>query len=204
MTTTTDPHETVTAVAGYLRALMVATGIRRDSCILGTRLAREVLAYFGLPATAVPVRFAVFNPAAWALLEANDGALPDPLPDGAWSVGVAASGVHGPGRWDGHLVLRVDVAEPLLLDVTIDQASRPERGIVLDEPVVAPWPDRLAADGGPFVFVDGADNRLAYEVIEDTLWRRSPDWTRGGADLRRLTGLAIRAVRGAETGSRVR
>jgi hypothetical protein len=41
-----------------------------------------------------------------------------------------------PGKWTEHLV--VNLADQVLIDLTLDQADRPQHGIVLPMPVVAP------------------------------------------------------------------
>ena len=105
-----------------------------DRCILNTRVVMDVLAPFALQVEPLAVQVDVYNniavnaiAAEYAKHEPTYKLERMPSPEGFWSVSV------GPGpavahKWPGHLVTLVDGIE--LLDLTLPQANRPEKGIV--------------------------------------------------------------------------
>jgi hypothetical protein len=143
------------------------------SCISSVRILTEVLDYFGHSSEPLPCTTMVFNAKGYELAE--QGVPVDQWPPEAHSVGALGSGRLKPevNGWDGHLVALVE--DHWLVDPSLDQFSRPERGIttvpvVLD---VTMWTDRSRACqwGRP----DG--QVLVYQVMPSPgPWRESPDW----------------------------
>lgn len=162
-----------------------------DSCIASTRTLIEVLNYFGHTAIPLPVVVLAFNPAAWKLN--LEGAPIDQWPAEAWSVGVQGSGVMNreSNRWDGHLVALVD--NERLLDPSLDQLTRPERGIPMSPGTfrVANW-----SEGTQMLFERPDGVVIIYERMQDAGdWRKSPDWSKRESLIRSTAGSAIRRLR---------
>ena len=166
------------------------------TCIITTRVLIQVLEYFGQPARPQPVIVAVINQAAIDYLDQHPGTPPDEWPPQAWSVGVNGTGISNPAtkNWDGHLVALLDDAtgEHWLIDASLDQLSRPERGIELEPAVLLlnrPWDGRRESWTSPY----GA---LIYEATPTPGdWRHSPDWRSQRAQVQRVAGAAIRRLR---------
>jgi hypothetical protein len=125
-------------VARRMRSTML-TQYRPDSCVVATRALIDALAHFGVRAMPLVARALVLSPAvAQALREYNPQTLrvPEILQlceqMGGWSVGVGWPDVEVPGHWEGHLVTLIEGTR--VVDLTLDQASRPMRDIRL-EPV---------------------------------------------------------------------
>jgi hypothetical protein len=113
---------------------------RPDCCIAATRILLSVADYFRLTALPLCVQATVFNPVMSQRLEheampSQEEAERSWFPAGCHSVGLGVPGDSEPGRWQGHLVA---VVERHLLDITLDQASRPQHGIVLPAVCVCP------------------------------------------------------------------
>ncbi len=98
-----------------------------------------------------------------------------------------------PGKWPGHLV--ATLGGKVLINLTLDQADRPEHGIVLPVPIVAPLsPEFLTHEGQMVGMVNGC--RVVYEARpDDCSFERSNDWKSRkrhaavvGAAIRRLKG----------------
>jgi hypothetical protein len=171
-----------TNVVEFLLTEGRATILRRfhaDSCVASTRVVIEVLDYFGIRAKPQPVRLRIFNPEATRLVAAGVELLPEHKDAGAWIVevegtGRMTAGADGRRRWDGHLVaVAINPAGPdVAIDLSLDQASRPQRNIRL-EPTsfVLPdgWRDR------PFG-IEQNGCTIAYTAIDSGNWRAG-DWT---------------------------
>lgn len=142
------------------------------SCIAWSRIGRDVLARLGVRSECVPVTLRVANNQAREHLAAGR---PDLVcsGDGSWVVAVGGGGRRRAGRWDGHMVVLVEGIA--LVDLTLHQAARPERGIrvgpswfALEEPFV---------HGSQVVYelCDGV--ALRYERKNDLPpWEQSPAW----------------------------
>lgn len=148
------------------------------SCIASTRIAIDVLAEFGIAADALPVHAYIFNAPLWKRLEA--GECPEAREierlyevDGSWSIGLGFGGDMGENKWPGHLVALVRRPQ-VIVDLSLDQASRPERQIHL-APIVAPADQSFLAGAGQLVGSVN-DTVIAYETIEEHGYLGSPDW----------------------------
>jgi hypothetical protein len=161
---------------------------RRDLCVLATRVAIDVAAYFGVQAAPMPVKVVLYN-AAFARHIADEFAGVDRADvaswgDGSYSVGIGYGAPERAGAWDGHLIA---VADGWFGDFSIQQAERVQHHIVTGPAVVGPiieprW--NVANDAG--VEVD-------YMCIHDDRWRKAPDW-KDAARRRHLAGRIIRAL----------
>jgi hypothetical protein len=176
-------------------ALHIGTLYRPDCCIAAAAILIDVLDYFRLTAKPLSVIATVFNPQMTERIEregvpTREEAERDWFPRGCWALAVG-TGDPEPGKWPGHLV--ATLGERVLLDLTLDQADRPRRGIALPMPLVVPFPAAfLAGDGEISGIVNGC--RVVYQARpDDRTFENSRDWvvkkrrsTVVGAAIRRL------------------
>lgn len=159
-----------------------------DCCIAATRHGIEALRYFGVEAQPVKVQTFAGNAdwIRWIEQLAAAGRSPDDeaMPDGSWSVGIdlSADGVRATsarGRYPGHLVF---VADGFLIDLSLGQMSRPERGMTL--PFCAAFDlsghERWDNDGAGFrvEHLPGEVVAVIYKRLPEVDWRDAPDWRR--------------------------
>jgi hypothetical protein len=187
----------------------------RRSCIAATRIGIDVLDYFGVKAEPLPLFVLVMNGEALDLLgegmsQAELGVEmrkygPDE-PGGPWSIGVGAVIENSPD-WAGHVVIAVP-NEGALLDLAIDQASRPHKGLPIpDEGQLFPIDDEDWWSGQhPRTAFAGrlADLRMGLVLDRNCPdpegFKRSPNWRRDGSGdsrrvFREVTGTIIRLVK---------
>lgn len=184
-----------------------------DSCIATTRIGIDVLDYFGIKATALPISAVVFNKEALDLLTSGTSmedlkaimaAIPIDEPGGPWSIGVGAGGPLKHNDWAGHLIATIPEASTII-DLSIDQASRPHKNFtlvpyhaVLDEDDWWSGKEPMAT----FSNADGCYLLLDRRVPDPVGYLSSPNWKRtsnveGGKPFKALTGRIIRAVKDA-------
>jgi hypothetical protein len=165
---------------------------RRDLCILATRVAIDVAAYFGVQAVPMPVKVVLYNE-PFARHVANEFADVDRTNvaswgDDSWSVGIGCGTPKRVGGWDGHLIA---VADGCFGDFSIQQAERLAHNIVTGPALVGPY------SGAPmWQAMNDTGTVIEYRPIEDNQWRAAPDW-RDSVRRRPLVGKIIRAVREA-------
>lgn len=178
---------------------VLARYYRPDCCIAATRVAVDALARFGLEAAPAPTDVVILNPPLRARLDGGvapeDRAEPQRLAglDGAGSVGIGFGAGPGEGfdprtGYDGHLVA---VCQGHLIDLTLPQASRPDREVRLSPVAQAFGPEaagRFAA--GERVWLDVNGCAVGYRRKPEAVgYRTSPDWAR-----RRNLGIADEVV----------
>jgi len=171
---------------GHIVREAVLQCYRPDSCVGSTRILIAVLAHYDIRSVQLPVQVAVYN-AAFSLGVKRLRQLPreDPLSrarikrrkGGARAILIGyGSDVPFHAGWDGHLVAWVPNRK-IIIDASIDQASRPQHSINLPRCLVLDGADSRFAKGslplcaehdGSVLRYDAAPNNLAY--IE------SPDW----------------------------
>jgi hypothetical protein len=197
---TGDALEAFCSDAARLVRAGVLERFRPDTCILTVRALLDVCSYFGVPARALAARVQVYNAAMAAVVRAHGLEPPRDVLDralaaGAWSVAVGypPQPPAPPAPWYGHLV--AVVGDDLLVDPSLDQASRPQKGIAVPVPVL------FRADPGglsgrratPLVGPDGT--LVLYDALPDERGhRRTPDWT-DEVRRRRIVGDAVRALK---------
>lgn len=185
------------ALVTFGRALILASNVAPDSCILSTKVAIEVLAAFGYKAKPVPVVCVVQN-RVFVEAEAQGfdlAATPHSgWPEGAYSVGL--------GFWEdegkaGHLIATVE--DEILLDMSLDQASRPHMNIRLHASAFAMPSDFLEPGGGnPVYEAHGAHVMYRVDWSHGQWWTRSPNWGKRDEGHRRfLAGSIIRTITAA-------
>lgn len=186
---------------------------RADSCIASCRLAMDALTYFGITTIEQPVTAMVINHEAAALLSAGTTMqelsdilvrLSPETPGGPWTIGVGV-GSGAAGTWSGHLIVTVPDIRAVI-DLSIDQASRPHKNISL-EPYwgVVDRDDWWEPDASrestlfPVASPDGSVIMLDRHAVDPMGYRVSPNWTRSGqsgkAVYRALAGQIIREMK---------
>jgi hypothetical protein len=143
-----------------------------DSCVASTKVVIKVLNHFKIGARPQACLFEVMNPKFVELFDAKSG-YPQSreesqawLAQGAYSVAIDNTGLS-------HIV--AIVLDSMLIDLSLDQAHRPHKGII------------LKATGGllPADFMSQgvcyADNgcRITYCPIQNEAFRKSNDWRQG-------------------------
>jgi hypothetical protein len=177
-------NEVLAGLTVVARPIMLDGHVRPDSCIAMTAVAVEVMRYFGYDANPLNVEVLIVNRAWREALERGEFDPTVKLPDalfeaGAYGLGlgVESQRLEKLARGEeagGHVVAVVD---RYLVDLSLDQASRPQHGIDLAprifefDGVVTPeeraWTYALN-DGACFV---------EYKLRPDIqTWRDSPDW----------------------------
>ncbi len=172
------------------RPTILGHGISVDSCIASTRIGVEALRRIGIAAGPTAVKVAAFNKEGHRAMVAGHPEWVREQRDGAYGIGIGYP-TDGPG-WDGHLVITVE--RKWLLDLSIDQASRPEHGIVLK-----PFFTRRAFTSKGVMLLRIPDGgALRYELDPDNkAYKHAPDWrlTKWGPIVKEI----VAAIRGGET-----
>lgn len=148
---------------------------RTDSCIASTRIAIDVLAHYHIAAAPRPCRVFVSTPKLWERISTDT--FEKPFRPGEWSIGIGYPGAPLPPGHErgflGHMVALIeDGPNDILVDLSLDQASRPKRGFVL-EPASIRLPrewrkEKLSIRTPSFI--------LLYELIENDVYLTSKDW----------------------------
>ena len=169
------------ALAGVVKETMHSVGFGADSCIAATRIVVDVLKRFDTRAEALTVQVMVVNR---AFLERAKREVPPHeryelerwyLESGAYTVGIGV-GEAEPGKWPGHLV--AVVKREFLVDVTLDQANRPARDILLPPYLVATVSDKFLKGriDLPIPIASGS-GVIYYPFPTDRSYRVSPLWS---------------------------
>ena len=153
----------------------ILLNFRPDSCIASTRIGVDVLRYFRVKTEPIVVKVHVFNKQFMARLDA--GQFPSSKEDmdrwygedGSHSVGL----VSEPPTNIGHVVALVENA--CILDLSLDQASRPQRGIHLQPSGFAVTEGFLS--GGEMRFRIGESTVFYERVLNNRNFLNAPDWT---------------------------
>lgn len=154
-----------------------------DSCILSTRIAIDVLGYYGVRARPLSVRGYLFNEAYCAAVKAGtiDEQNPSTWPEEVWAIGIGQR--VSPTKL-GHVVAHIQDGDGLILDMSLDQANRPAKGIELSPGVFGVDEDWLL--GKKHTFYTVGTCLLMYEALPNDAkwWVTSPNWGRRDAPLR--------------------
>lgn len=162
------------------------------TCVYTVRVLIDVLRHFGIKARPTPCAVAIFNDVMVRRCR-KEGHFPRSMDemrewsrqDGSWGVQIGRTGESHFNRLDAHLVAvthKTDESEGVMLDMALQQNSRPQRRMML-EPVVATLPDGFFADGKPLVAEVGPQGSWArYEYLPEQrgMWTNGADWTDPG------------------------
>jgi hypothetical protein len=169
-----------------LRAAMLRYVPRRDACVLATRSLIDCCSQLGLRARAICVEALVANPQAWATASAARRANPGMSIEAfyehlvaagyqgeGWTVSIGSpdAPANEPWSWAGHLVAVVE--ERWMIDLTLDQANRPQHGIVLEATALEAGSFQ---DGGVLEAQIGSCGVLWLPRSADRSFERLPDW----------------------------
>ena len=146
---------------------------REDSCVVTTRVAIEVLRNLGYPAKPIAAKTFISNASAVESLAAGR---PLDIERGDWTIGIGIDGAE-PG-FVGHLVALVrGDGNRYLLDMTLDQASRPEHDLEL-VPSAFLLPSEWEEASGEIGFSGQRGEHIVYVLDpENDAYRRARDWT---------------------------
>jgi hypothetical protein len=168
-----EPPEIAAWLARHARPLILEH-YRADSCIESTAIAIDVLRAYGVGVLPVPVQVKIFNEPAWRLFSRGYyGKAPTERVawdlSGAWSIGIGYidTPIPLPGRYAGHLVALL--TDGWLLDLSLDQASRPQHGMSLT-PLLHPVDLRDLVGQKPIFSQDGTV--LVYS-LNTTIWAKT-------------------------------
>lgn len=158
---TTDDIYTTLLTFGRARIL---ERFRPDCCIASTRIAIEVLRRFGIRAKPAPCQVYIATLPLFERLQKQS--FTGKFQPGEHSVGIGYGVPAGtrPG-FDGHLVA---VTDDSLIDLSLDQASRPHKGIVL-------LPQRIPFSGFPLSGTIG-QCVVCYTQLNNYDYIQAPDW----------------------------
>jgi hypothetical protein len=155
---------------------------REDSCINSTRVLFDVYRAVGIPAEAVSVRTRIYSPGFVERVH-REGRMPKTPEElqswtsepGVWSVGIGYGIGHGKNKWPGHLVLR---SGSHLIDATIDQANRPQHGIVMPAMLLLAQVPEAFWRGEEPLAAEINDCHILYEARpNDNSYLGSPAWS---------------------------
>lgn len=181
-----------------------------DSCHATTRIVIDVLDYFGVPAKPIPVETLVFNADAMAILETEGmhavaAAVQAREPEdkgGPWTIGLGVVVDNTPEG--GHVVAGIP-SRGVIIDGSLDQASRPIKDILLKACVIeVEDPDfftQVGAVMGVKMLEDGHGVvTVVYTHSRHKQYLNSPNWKRqseglGSAVFKRVTAQAIKEVK---------
>lgn len=217
----TSTAEVLVALAEVGRGPILDAGFNRRSCIASTRIGLDVLDYFGIKAEPLPLFVLLLNGEALDLWESGMSQAEIAIemqkqgrdePGGPWGIGIGAE-IENSVDWAGHLVIAVP-QERALLDLSIDQASRPHKGLpIKDKGLLIPvddddwWEGRATRAFMTGTLANDTDQlRLAMIFDRDCAdpkgYRNSPNWRRtnaantfGPTAFREVTGKIIRLVK---------
>ena len=176
---------------GQIRAKILASGARVDSCILSTKAMCMIARGLGLRARPLTVETTIVNPVFATWIRARP--LGTPIPDdvayrlgdegGRFVVVGDRTEPAKPGFWSGHLVAIVDspyvTAPPRLIDLSIDQAHRPKKRINLTGPITFPVEHTEFLQGTAEAHYNLDDLLIVYVAHpNDNSYSDSPDWLR--------------------------
>lgn len=176
-----------------IRASILRSGARPDSCIMSTRVMCDIGEMIGINITPLTVRALVFNRVvADEFRRRGDDEVPDEVirdlvaNKGGWILDVGVrEGPTAPGQWAGHLVAvaRTAGVDPVVIDLSIDQADRPEKGIKITEPITFPVPpaERAFLRGEQNAMLADRDSGILMVYLAypgDVSFKDAPDWER--------------------------
>lgn len=145
--------------------------LRPDSCVLASRVAIDVLSHYGYAASPHPVAIMASNDVRWqAMQSGRDGPWVDKA--GGYSVGVGRLPTSNETR---HLVVVVP-AQLKMIDLSLDQFSRPEKGIPLQPTWFDIHPEWSSGSSASMALKSAHGVHLYYEHGQWSAFASSVDW----------------------------
>lgn len=160
-------------------------------CILSTRIAMDVGAYFRIDVQPLACQVFICNRQFHQHVLAKEDYDVEKWYqlDGSHSIGIGFDKYETPGRYNGHVIA---VADGVYGDFSIRQAERVEQGIVTGPAVIGPY---MAGIPGWEVVSEEDGTRLEYYVKENQSgFKDAPDW-RDAQRRKSIVGRIIRALR---------
>lgn len=187
MKTKTGVGAALDALEDTLPSLLTSYGVGQDVCVLATRVACLALSEVGLKASPLPCRVQAFSPRYRRALEAGEieaangdtDAVARLVAEGAHVVDIGHPDNEGLPRPDGrrgynaHLVALVE--RRWVVDLTIQQASRPTKSMVFEPHHFRVTPAFMA--GGPITLRTDDYSTLVYVRVDNNTYTVAPDWT---------------------------
>lgn len=156
-----------------------------NCCIATVAVLCRVFRHFGFRARGIPVSVVIRNPKFLKCMGAGMRLPDDPKllrewmeSTGSWCIGIVPesaleSAMRGYPGFGGHLVCHV---QDVLVDASIAQANRPQKGIELPPFCAFPASKRfLQGDGMMVGNMNGCE--VEYRPLRDHSWRQAPDWS---------------------------
>lgn len=189
---TDEVFDLVRAVSDYWHQ-NIQPEVLPNACILASRYASELLTYFGVENSVIPVAVVACNDPMLEFLTTTDGV--PPFPDGAWSVGVgvpnAKAEIYPKGDgWNGHAVV---ITRSFYVDLTAPQMDRPKYNIVSGGSLIAEIAEMRTSpliDGWNYIQLP--QGHYSWRQTNDAKYKDSKDWN---STYRLFTGNAIRSIR---------
>lgn len=155
-------------------------GMALDNCVMSSRIAYELFKYYGLNPKPLAVSVTVGNPRYTELLglhgpPTSREQLDEWVAQGAFCMGITGhrKAPPKPGYWNGHLVT---VCEDTLLDLSLDQCSRPQHNMEVEE-LYARVPQRFLEGSERAVFIHATGCVVIYEIEPwNEGWKGASDW----------------------------
>jgi len=182
------------ALLKLYRDTMLRSCGKPDSCIASSIVMAGVARTLGYEAQVFPVTVSILNAVFSAWYGKHQGRVPTreeewlEIADRGGRLVVLGDDKHdppAPGKWAGHMVAVIgdkpkNSRRRWLVDLTIDQAHRPEKGIPVESPIAAPiqgqW-ERFRYGDGQMVQERQDGVVIIYEARpENLVYREAPDW----------------------------
>ena len=175
-----------------VRRMILDSGALASSCICCTKVLCQIGESLGLDVRPLVVETSVFNPVFTEHIEKNgldpsDDEMREMGEKGGRFVVLGARDERepsGPNMWPGHLValMQAKGKPPTVIDLSIDQANRLKKDILITEPVVFGVPSEFAKGT---VLAQGIVGTKAGKICfvyrafpDDKSYEVSPDWNR--------------------------
>jgi len=170
-----DTHSRLTRAAAFLAANAppkILKYFNPDCCIAASKVAFSFMQRLGFSAMPQVTRFVVYTENLWKRVDADqwDGQ----FRDYEWSVAIGyGTDKPRPDGFNGHLiVLASEGNETFLIDLSLGQASRPKKGIVIPHGLALQmthgWPASLRINSCV----------LQYKEAKNPNFLVAPDWTK--------------------------
>lgn len=182
----TDDEKIILAIAMEAVPAVLVPVCEHNHCILATRCAIEVLKYFDVTVTALPVRLDVFNNkyvelySSGALKTMNEEEM---LASEAWAL--TTNGDKRESHYAGHLVC--DVGDSCIIDFNFGQLNRPAKNMEANPAAVF-----KNFDPSKVNIYTLPDFIVFYQAITDESYKTARDWKK---PYRELIGQIIRRMK---------